>query len=87
MYIFRNLKHLMKVNNLTQEALAEGVGIIRSTICAWIDARQLEPSIPHLKKLSDYFKVSIDYLCMEDITVMDKREILNNYNQVQKRLK
>ena len=39
-----------------------------------------------LKLLSDFFKVSIDYLCMEDLTLMSKREILDNYNLIQKRL-
>jgi hypothetical protein len=39
-----------------------------------------------LKMLSDYFKVSIDYLIFEDITSMSKRELTNNYNLIQKRL-
>jgi hypothetical protein len=39
-----------------------------------------------LKMLSDYFQTSIDYLLFEDLTVMSKRERLDNYLLIQKRL-
>tara|TARA_R110000868_G_C10556304_1_gene736427 strand:+ start:412 stop:636 length:225 start_codon:yes stop_codon:yes gene_type:complete len=40
-----------------------------------------------LKMLSDYFQTSIDYLCFEDLTKISKKERLDNYLLIQKRLK
>ncbi len=87
MYLFRNLSYLMWDNKLTQEKLSSFINVSRSTISHWLDGMQLEPQTPHLKKLSDYFKVSIDYLCFEDLTTISKKERLDNYNLIQKRLK
>ncbi len=87
MHLIKNLKHLLDKHQLTYLMLSYRTEIGKKTIAHWFSRKQLEPCTLHLKKLSDYFKVSIDYICMEDITVMDKREVLNNYNLIQKRLK
>jgi transcriptional regulator with XRE-family HTH domain len=86
MYLLKNIKYLTVQKKFTQLKLSKEVGISEKIICHWFDALQTQPSTLHLKKLSDYFKVSIDYLCMEDLTTMSKREITNNYNLIQKRL-
>lgn len=50
-----------------------------------VDAKKIETK--ELKLISDLFKVSIDYLCFEDLTTISKKERLDNYNLIQKRLK
>ena len=51
----------MRVENLTQVALAERVGVKQNTISAWLSGKK-EPCIRSLWLLADYFEVSVDYL-------------------------
>jgi transcriptional regulator with XRE-family HTH domain len=85
MYLIRNLKFLMQ-GNVTYKSLAKETKINIKTIITWFSRKQLKPSTPNLKKLSDYFQTSIDYLLMEDLTKLTKKEIISNYNLIQKRL-
>lgn len=65
-YFSTNLSYLRKRSNLTQEEVAEGVGLGRPTISLYeIGAR--EPTLKTLVKLSQYFSVSIDDLLLKDL--------------------
>ena len=46
---------------LTQTQLAEVIGVSRITINKW-ETGKSTPSVEMLLKLSEYFKVSVDYL-------------------------
>ena len=59
--ISKNLKMLMKEQDLKQQALAEEIGISQSAISSWLSGKK-EPSIESLWKLADFFDVSIDEL-------------------------
>ena len=59
--ISKNLKMLMKGQDLKQQELAEEIGISQSAISSWLSGKK-EPSIESLWKLADYFDVSIDEL-------------------------
>lgn len=56
-----NLTNLRKNNKLSQEKLANDIGVARYTISDWENERT-QPDNECLKKLSRYFNVSIDYL-------------------------
>lgn len=57
------LKQLRKKNNLSQEGLAKKLGLARSTIAGYeTPDKKREPDYETLKKLADFFDVSIDYL-------------------------
>ena len=88
MYLLKNLTHLMQSSKpaINKSELGRKINVDRKLIGSWFDSRQGMPQTPELKKLSDLFKVSIDYLCMEDLTLLSKEEILDNYNLIQKRL-
>lgn len=56
------LKALRKERGLTQDALAQILGISRSAVSCYEASRQNIPDPAILGKLADYFGVSIDYL-------------------------
>lgn len=55
------LRELMNNNKITQQDLASALGITRQAISQYADG-SVQPNIEKLYKLSDYFKVSADYL-------------------------
>lgn len=60
--IFSNiLKTLRKTKKITQEQLAEIIGVERSSIAKYESTNTI-PSIDVLLKISNYFNVSLDYL-------------------------
>ncbi len=65
---------LRKENKLTQKQLAAYLNLSANAICEWEKGRS-EPNFDTLKKIADYFDVSIDYLLgREDDFGVVKRE-------------
>ena len=58
---------LRKKNNLSQEELAEKVGVTRQTISKW-ELEETTPDINQAKKLSKLFNISLDELTNNDIS-------------------
>lgn len=58
---------LRKKNNLSQEELAEKVGVTRQTISKW-ELEETKPDINQAKKLSKLFNISLDELTNNDIS-------------------
>ncbi len=56
-----NLPHLRKVNNLTQEDVAEKVGVSRQAVAKWESGETL-PDLEKSKLLAEVFSVSLDDL-------------------------
>ncbi len=78
--ISKNIRHLRKLNRLTQEQLAEELRINRSRIGSYEEARS-EPPIETLITLSDYFKLPIDILVKKDLTKTDDNSFIEIGNQ------
>lgn len=57
---------LRKKNNLSQEVLAEKVGVTRQTISKW-ELEETAPDINQAKKLSMIFNISLDELVNNDV--------------------
>ena len=57
----KGLKAIRKANNLNQLKVAMDLNISREALSHYENGKR-EPSIDMLRKLSDYFNVSIDYL-------------------------
>ncbi len=71
----KNLKYLRRQNNRqTQDNLAKALGLTRSVISSYEDARA-EPSIATLTKVSEYFQVSIEMLTNIDLSNADQKDI------------
>ena len=64
-----NIQYLRKVNDITQEELAERLSVSRQTISKW-EMNQAYPEIPKLIEIGNIFHCKVDELLKED---MDKR--------------
>lgn len=56
-----NLANLRKLHNLTQEAIAEKVGVSRQAVAKW-EAGETVPDLGKCKLLAELFEVSLDDL-------------------------
>ena len=66
MEIGKKIMELRKKNGLSQEELAEKVGVARQTISKW-ELGETSPDIKQSKELSKIFNVSLDELTDNDI--------------------
>ena len=66
MEIGNKIMELRKKNNLSQEVLAEKVGVARQTISKW-ELGETSPDLKQSKELSQIFNVSLDELVDNDI--------------------
>lgn len=60
-----NLLSLRKLNNLSQEELAEKIDVTRQTLSKWEQGDAL-PDIERCRQLAEFFDVSIDELVSHD---------------------
>lgn len=63
--IGEKLKILRKKNNLTQNELAEKLGVSTGAVGLW-ELNKREPDLEMLVKISEIFKVSTDYLIKDE---------------------
>ncbi len=66
MEIGNRIQRLRKQNNLSQEQLAEKVGVARQTISKW-ELGETYPDLEQSRKLSQIFNISLDDLTNNDI--------------------
>lgn len=66
MNLGKKITELRKKNNLSQEELAEKVGVTRQTISKW-ELEETSPDIRQAKTLSKVFNVSLDELTNNDV--------------------
>jgi transcriptional regulator with XRE-family HTH domain len=66
MSVHSNIKFLRKKKGLTQEALAQALGISRSKLAGY--ELSITPPLEVLLLFADYLKVSLDVLAREDLT-------------------
>ena len=78
----QKLKELRRVHGLSQAALAELFEVTQQSVGRW-ETDQAYPSIETLKKLSNYFSVSIDYLLDNETDKTTKElSLLNIYRSL-----
>ena len=71
--IGENIQFLRKEKNMTQEALAEGVGVSRQTIAKW-ESGESAPDLEMAEKLSQMLDASLDELAHAPFERMPDRE-------------
>lgn len=80
------LKNLRKKSGLTQAELSEKLGIGQSTIGMY-ESNIRRPSYEVIKKIADYFNVTVDYLISDnDIENIDDTDDLISFSQKIKNL-
>ena len=82
MNLGNTIQKLRKKNNLSQEQLAEIIGVTRQTISKW-ELAETSPDLNQAKKLSETFKVSLDDLTNNNI----KDILITKANDTEKLIK
>lgn len=70
----KNLKMLRKAKQKSQQAVSGELGIKRSTYSGYENGR-VEPGIPLLVEIANYFEISLDLLLRDDLTQKDPGKI------------
>lgn len=76
MNLGKKIAELRKKNNLSQEELAEKVGVARQTISKW-EMGDTTPDINQVKTISKIFNISIDELVDNDINNVIVEKVSN----------
>jgi len=98
--MLHNLSKLRQLSGVTQSELGNMVGVSQQSINKY-ENHNIEPDIETLKKISDFFEVSVDYLIghnyndsvSEDITNYNQNDmisdkiLLNNYHKLDEKTK
>ena len=80
MYMFNDkIRYLRKHQELTQAEVADGIDILQSTYSNYEQGTR-EPDFETLKKLANFFDVSIDYLLENDRSLSDTSEVVDFNN-------
>jgi transcriptional regulator with XRE-family HTH domain len=66
----RNLKILLEDRKVKANELARATGIARQVISDWMSGTSPR-NLTHLKRVADYFDVTIDALCFGEIDLND----------------
>ena len=76
MEIGNKILEMRKKGNLSQEQLAEKLGVTRQTISKW-ELNETTPDIKQARELSKIFKISLDALINNDINSLVIEKISN----------
>ena len=82
MIFSEKLQILRKNKGLTQEALADKLGVSRQAVAKW-EAGQVYPDITNLIQISDLMNVSVDYLVKDqDCSVSVKPQTATDLDEL-----
>lgn len=70
MYFASNLQHLRKSRSMTQEKLAQQLGVTRQAISKW-ESGETIPELPTLLRLTELFSCTLDALLQQELTPSD----------------
>ncbi len=80
MNLGNNLYQARKRVSLSQETVAEKLGVSRQTISKW-ETDETIPDIYQSKKLATLYKLSLDELIEFDVNLKEVEEIIKNTNE------
>lgn len=80
MNLGNNLFNARKKSGLSQEIVAEKLGISRQTISKW-ETDETVPDIYQAKKLSKLYNLSLDELISFDVDIKEVEDIIKNSNE------
>lgn len=79
MNLGNSLFHARKKSGLSQEEVAEKIGVSRQTISKW-ETNETIPDIYQSKRMAKLYNVSLDELVEFDINLMEIQEVINKSN-------
>ena len=81
MMLNENIRDIRKTNNMTQEQLAEVMGVSTASVSKW-ETGQSAPEISALLALADYFDVSVDTLLGHEVKADRKKSMLEEMDNL-----
>lgn len=76
MTVGERIKFLREMNEFTQKDVADRLGVEPAAISKY-ELNLREPNVESLKKLSEIFEVSIDYLLGNEVDITEQRRIID----------
>ena len=73
MNIADRILYLRKSKGISQEELADKVGVSRQAVSKW-ESEQSMPDVEKIIIMSDFFGVTTDYYILNDIEVVENKE-------------
>ena len=81
MNLSENIKKIRKENNLSQEQLAEKLGVSRQSVSKW-ESNQAYPEMEKMLQICQIFNLNIDELLNQDFKeVNNSKQAKNNINK------
>ena len=80
MNLGNSLFHARKKSGLSQEEVAEKIGVSRQTISTW-ETNETVPDIYQSKKMAKLYKISLDELIEFDIDLQEIEEIIEKNDE------
>ncbi len=81
MNIGKNILYYRKQKQISQEQLAEQIGVTRQTISNW-ELEESCPDVNQLRKLAETFKVSLDDLANNNIETTNDNAVIIMNNEI-----
>ena len=78
MTIGEKITHLRNAQNMSQESLAERLGVSRQSVSKW-EMDQVQPQLDKILRMCDVFSVSLDAMLREQVVVNRDKEKRNKY--------
>lgn len=75
-FLIENLKHLRKLFEMTQQQAADEFEIKKSTYAAYEEGRSIPP-YNTIRKISDFYNLTIDILISKDLTKSNVKNYIN----------
>lgn len=76
MMFHENIRNIRKMRGMTQEALAEAMGVSTACVSKW-ETAQSAPEVEMLMELADFFEVSVDTLLGHEVSADRKKAKLD----------
>ena len=80
MNLGNSLFHARKKSGLSQEEVAEKIGVSRQTISKW-ETNETVPDIYHSKKMAKLYRISLDELIEFDIDLQEIEEMIDKSDE------
>ena len=84
MNFIKNLDYLLEKKEMKKSDLAREINVAPSTISAWYSGRYEKVSLQVLKKLSNYFNVTMDELVNDDLSNSNEIKLIYSSNHFTK---
>lgn len=84
MNFIKNLDYLLEKKEMKKSDLAREINVAPSTISAWYNGKYEKVSLQVLKKLSNYFNVTIDELVNDDLSNSNEIKLIYSSNHFTK---